>query len=189
MQGATRLAAVASAGRKGVIDRAARGIVRGRWEISNYDVNERIAPETMLLPRWSSAPRDSLRAHRFEGRVVDALPPEIQVASSEEVVRARVQAESAVRAAMLARPATVSVTGRGISDLVRITRAEGVAVGVGAICHVVGECLAYLGLGRDEFPFVEREEFLIAGRLGGHPVTQPTIAAFLAQLGHGTGAT
>jgi hypothetical protein len=60
----------------------------------------------MLLPRWSSAPRDSLRAHPFEGRVVDALPPEIQVASSEEVVRARVQAENAVRAAMLARPAT-----------------------------------------------------------------------------------
>ncbi len=112
-------------------DIPARGIVRGRWEISNYDVNERIAPETMLLPRWSSAPRDSLRAHQFEGRVVDALPPEIQVASSEEVVRARVQAENAVRAAMLARPATASVTGRGISDLVRITRAEGVAVGLG----------------------------------------------------------
>lgn len=112
-------------------DIPARGIVRGRWEISNYDVNERIAPETQLLPRWSSAPRDSLRAHPFAGRVVDALPPEIQVASSEEVVRARVQAESAVRAAMLARPATASVTGRGISDLVRITRAEGVALGVG----------------------------------------------------------
>jgi len=112
-------------------DIPARGIVRGRWEISNYDVNERIAPETMLLPRWSSAPRDSLRAHPFEGRVVDALPPEIQVASSEEVVRARVQAENAVRAAMLARPATASVTGRGVSDLVRITRAEGVALGFG----------------------------------------------------------
>jgi hypothetical protein len=112
-------------------DIPARGIVRGRWEISNYDVNERIAPETMLLPRWSSAPRDSLRAHPFEGRVVDALPPEIQVASSEEVVRARVQAENAVRAAMLARPATASITGRGISDLVRITRAEGVALGFG----------------------------------------------------------
>jgi hypothetical protein len=128
-------------------DIPARGIVRGRWEISNYDVNERIAPETMLLPRWSSAPRDSLRAHRFEGRVVDALPPEIQVASSEEVVRARVQAESAVRAAMLARPATVSVTGRGISDLVRITRAEGVAVGVGG-AHKSATGLMLMGRAR-----------------------------------------
>ena len=112
-------------------DIPARGIVRGRWEIANYAVNERVPPETMALPRWSAAPRDSLRAHPFAGRVVDALPPEIQVASSEEVVRARVQAEQAVRAAMLARPATVSVTGRGISDLVRFTRTEGLAIGLG----------------------------------------------------------
>lgn len=112
-------------------DIPARGIVRGRWEIANYDVNERIPPETMLLPRWSSVPRDSLRAHPFEGRVVDALPPEIQMASSEEVVRARVQAENAVRSAMLARPATASVSARGISDFARYSRTEGLALGLG----------------------------------------------------------
>lgn len=112
-------------------DIPARGIVRGRWEISGYDVNERIPPATMLLPRWSSVSRDSLRAHPFEGRVVDALPPEIQIASSEDVVRARVQAEAAVRASMLARPATASVTGRGISDLARFNRAEGLSLGLG----------------------------------------------------------
>ncbi|MFN5600260.1 MAG: hypothetical protein ACK5AK_12905, partial [Gemmatimonas sp.] len=98
-------------------DIPARGIVRGKWEISGYDVNERIPPATMLLPRWSSAPRDSLRAHPFAGRIIDALPPEIQIASSEDVVRARVQAEAAVRASMLARPATASVTGRGHAPL------------------------------------------------------------------------
>lgn len=112
-------------------DIPARGIVRGRWEISNYTVNERIPAPVMLLPRWSSMPRDSLRAHPFEGRVIDALPPEIQIASSEDVVRARVQAEAAVRAAMLARPATASVTGRGVSDLARFNRAEGLALGLG----------------------------------------------------------
>ncbi len=112
-------------------DIPARGIVRGKWEIAGYDVNERIPPATMLLPRWSSVPRDSLRAHPFEGRVIDALPPEIQIASSEDVVRARVQAEAAVRASMLARPATASITGRGISDLARFSRAEGLALGLG----------------------------------------------------------
>lgn len=114
------------------LDLPVRGIVRGRWEIAGYTVNERLPAATMLLPRWSSAPRDSLRAHVFEGRVVDVLPPEIQMASSEDVVQARVQAEAAVRAAMLARPATASVTGRGISDLARFTRAEGLALGLGA---------------------------------------------------------
>ena len=114
------------------LDIPARGIVRGRWEVSNYTVNERIPAVTQRLPRWSSAPQDSLRAHPFEGRIVDMLPADIQIATSEDVVRARVQAEAAVRAAMLTRPARASVTGRGISDLARVTRAEGLAVGAGA---------------------------------------------------------
>ena len=135
-------------------DIPARGIVRGRWEISGYDVNERIPPETMALPRWSSAPRDSLRAHPFEGRVVDALPPEIQVASSEEVVRARVQAENAVRSAMLARPATASITGRGISDLARFTRTEGLAVGLGG-AHK--SPTGFMLLGRVRYGFADEQ--------------------------------
>jgi hypothetical protein len=105
--------------------------VRGRWEISGYTVNERVPDATRMMPRWSSAPREELAAHRFEGRVVDVLPAEIQVATSDDVVQARLQAESAVRAAMLARPATASVTTRGISDFARFSRTEGLALGVG----------------------------------------------------------
>jgi hypothetical protein len=112
-------------------DIPARGIVRGRWEISGYTVNERVPDATRMMPRWSSAPREELAAHRFEGRVVDVLPAEIQVATSDDVVQARLQAESAVRAAMLARPATASVTARGISDFARFSRTEGLALGVG----------------------------------------------------------
>lgn len=59
--------------------------------------------------------------------------------------------------------------------------ALGLVVVVGAVCHVLGECLAYLGAARDEFPFVEREEFLVEGRLGGHALTLPHVALLLAQ--------
>jgi len=114
------------------MDIPVRGIVRGRWEVSNYEVNERIPSQVQLLPRWSSVSADSLRQYAFPGRVVDVLPPEIQIASSEEVVRAREQAEMAVRAAMLARPARTRVTGRGISDGIRFNRAEGLSLGLGA---------------------------------------------------------
>ncbi len=113
-------------------DMPVRGIVRGRWEISGYTVNERIAQRTMMLPRWSAAPRDSAKAYPFTGRVIDVLPPEIQMASSEDVVRARVQAEAAIRTSLLSRPTTASVTGRGTSDLARFSRTEGLAVGIGA---------------------------------------------------------
>ncbi|MES2522411.1 MAG: hypothetical protein V4617_06925 [Gemmatimonadota bacterium] len=142
------------------MDIPARGVVRGRWEVSNYTVNERIPAVTQTLPRWSSAPRDSLRAHKFEGRVVDILPADIQVATSEDVVRARQQAEAAVRAAMLTRPSRASVTGRGVSDFARFNRAEGLALGAGA-AHTTGGGL--LLSARARYGFADGE---VKGRLG-----------------------
>ena len=114
------------------LDIPVRGIVRGRWDISNYDVNEKLPAAAQRLPRWSSVSADSLKKYPFTERIVDMLPPDIQIASSEDVVHAREQAEMAVRAAMLARPARTAVTGRGLSDAVRYTRAEGLSLGVGA---------------------------------------------------------
>jgi hypothetical protein len=108
-----------------------RGIVRGRWEVSNYDVNEQLPLGTHRLPRWSSVSSDSLKRYEFADRIVDVLPPEIQIATSEDVARAKTQAELAVRAAMLAKPAQTAVSGRGISDAVRVTRTEGVSLGAG----------------------------------------------------------
>ena len=120
------------------LDLPVRGIVRGRWEVANYDVNERIPDATLKLPRWSSAPRDSLEAHTFEGRMIDVLPPEIQIASSEDVARARAQAVAAVSASLLTRPARARVTSRGISDFARFSRSEGLAVGAGAAHTTAG---------------------------------------------------
>ncbi len=114
------------------LDIPVRGIVRGHWEVGNYDVNERIPANVQMLPRWSSVSADSLKRHHFADRIVDVLPPEIQIATSEDVAQARVQAEAAVRAAMLARPTRSAVSGRGISDAIRVTRTEGIALGVGA---------------------------------------------------------
>ncbi len=129
------------------LDIPARGIVRGKWEVSNYTVNERVPDSTRVLPRWSSVSREKLKAHKFEGRVVDMLPPDLQIASSEDVVHAREQAAAAVRASMLARPASANLTGRGVSDLARFTRAEGLALGIGA-SHRWGDGIVLSGRGR-----------------------------------------
>lgn len=113
------------------LDIPVRGIVRGRWEVSNYDVNERIPDSVQVLPRWSSRSPEQLRAYPFKDRVVDVLPPEIQIATSEDVARTRVQAEALVRASMLSRPSRTALSGRGISDAARVTRTEGIALGLG----------------------------------------------------------
>jgi len=129
------------------LDIPARGIVRGKWEVSNYEVNERVPDSTRALPRWSALPREKLKAHKFEGRVVDNLPADIQMASSEDVVHAREQVAAAVRASMLTRPASAALTGRGVSDLARFTRAEGLALGLGA-SHRWGDGIVLSARGR-----------------------------------------
>ncbi|MBL0173519.1 MAG: hypothetical protein IPP90_23080 [Gemmatimonadaceae bacterium] len=53
-----------------IMDIPVRGIVRGRWEVSHYDVNERILAATQALPRWSSVSPDLLRRYPFTDRVV-----------------------------------------------------------------------------------------------------------------------
>ncbi|MDQ6612312.1 MAG: hypothetical protein M3Y64_07760 [Gemmatimonadota bacterium] len=113
------------------LDLPVRGIVRAHWEISNYQVNERIPPAVMTMPRWSSVSRDSLRAYHFDGQVADVLPPEMRMASDEDVAEARQMAEAAVQAVALTRARKSAAYGRGVSDLLRVSRAEGVAFGAG----------------------------------------------------------
>lgn len=113
----------------------ARGIVRGHWEISGYQTNEKLPSATMALPRWSSKSRDELRAYKFDGVIAEMLPPDMRLAGDEDVAAARKMAESAVRAAALAQPRKSSAFGRGISDLARFNRTEGAAFGLGFSRH------------------------------------------------------
>jgi len=112
-----------------------RGIVRGHWEISGYEVNERIPPLTLSLPRWSAVSLAMQREYKFDGVIADVLPPEMRLAADDDVAHARKMAEAAVRAATLVQPRKSSAYGRGISDLVRFNRTEGVAAGLGYSRH------------------------------------------------------
>jgi len=145
------------------LDIPARGIVRGKWEVSNYNVNEKLPDSTKQLPRWSTVSKAELKAHKFEGSVVDVLPPDIQLASSEEVVQARELAADAVRASMLSRPASATLTGRGVSDLARFSRAEGFAFGFGA-AHRWGDGIVLAGRARYGFSDREVKGLLAIGR-------------------------
>lgn len=145
-----------------------RGIVRGRWEISGYSVNERVADDAVRLPQWSSVSADSLRAFPFENRIVDVLPPGIRMASAEELVAARGQIEAAVRASALARPQRTAIAGSGISDLLRFNRTEGLAAGLG-VARRFGEVRGSLnvGYGVSDREFKGRAALALVTGLGG----------------------
>lgn len=167
------------------LDIPARGIVRGKWEVSNYEVNERVPDSTRALPRWSAVSKEKLKAHKFEERIVDNLPAELQMASSEDVVHAREQVAAAVRASMLTRPASAALTGRGVSDLARFTRAEGLALGLGA-SHRWGDGIVLSARGRYGFSDKEVKGQVAIGRepaFGRTPLAQLFVERDYRDLG------
>jgi hypothetical protein len=51
-----------------------------------------------------------------------------------------------------------------------------------ALSHALGEGAAYLRGGKEEFAFMEDEEFMIRERLGGGAVEDPRVAGFVEEL-------
>jgi hypothetical protein len=106
-----------------------RGIIRGRWDVCCYDIT--FAPPPMLFrgAPISFVPPEQLRAYKFDGNILDALPPDVAVVKPDDVARAQEMAEELISRRFRERTQHAALGMPSISDLVRITRAEGVAVG------------------------------------------------------------
>ncbi|MBL8997017.1 MAG: hypothetical protein JNL44_06830 [Gemmatimonadetes bacterium] len=113
------------------MDFPARGIIRGRWEICCIEANVGLAPITFRGPEIESAPREVLERHRFEGSVLSGLPEEVRAFDAEDVRRVQEEARTLVRAGALARTRRTVLASRSVSDLVRVDRTEGLALGAG----------------------------------------------------------
>lgn len=114
------------------MDFPARGIIRGRWEIGAYRVNQggtvalAPGPEIVLAP-----PERRARFRWPPGTVMDGIPADVQLATDDDVRQVQEEARRLVRAQALDRTRATLPSVRGASDLVRVTRAEGFAVGGG----------------------------------------------------------
>ena len=114
-----------------------RGIIRGRWEICCYSVNTGIpagffgGPEIVL-----GATRDRL-ARGFTGRILDSLPSDVRAVTDEDVRKVKEEARALVRQQALTRERGATVGARGLSDIVRVDRVEGLALG-GALGQHLG---------------------------------------------------
>ncbi len=156
------------------MDVPARGIVRGHWEVSQYTVNEGVDALTLILPKWSSLSRDSLEKWAFEGEVVNVLPPDMLVARDADVRDAQLRAETALRSAALSRPMTLAAAGRGVSDAVRYSRAEGLGLGFG-LAHRWPQAITLSGrlrYGVDDVSAKGRISLDKRPALGGAPIVE-----------------
>ncbi len=119
------------------LDYPARGIIRGRWEISDYDVNVPVdwvfdsGPEIELAP-GGRAPREGVvtsPGFKFTGNILDSLPPDVGAFASADVAKLRSEVSDLVSASALARTQQLALAAHGVSDFIRFNRVEGIAAG------------------------------------------------------------
>lgn len=114
----------------------ARGIIRGKWEIGDYDVTF-VPPEGVFSgrPIVFGGTREQLRTFPFEGKILDALPPETAILRDEDIKRIQREAEELISREYREQINTAALSVAHISDIARINRAEGVALGGSVRLH------------------------------------------------------
>jgi hypothetical protein len=117
------------------LDYPARGIIRGRWEICCYEVNQGIpadyftGPEIVLSTR---AEREQ-NPYPFTGRLLDSLPDDVRAVTDEDVKKVQEEARALVRSQALARGRNLALSAGRLSDIARFNRVEGLALGSGLL--------------------------------------------------------
>ncbi len=113
------------------MDFPSRGIIRGRWEICCVRPNADLSPSWFGGPEVVQASPQELKAYPFKGAILDQLPADVKAATNDDVRAVQEAARELVRAEALSRVRSTNPAARSISDLVRVNRVEGLAVGAG----------------------------------------------------------
>ena len=114
------------------LDYPVRGIIRGRWEIGNYQLDVRV-PTAVFAggPEIVQAPPAEQQRYQWKGLILDSLPPDVRAVTDADVARIQAEARELVRGQALAHVRSTAASARGLSDLVRFNRVEGLAAGAG----------------------------------------------------------
>jgi len=114
------------------LDYPVRGIIRGRWEISDYQLNTGIPAAQFAGPEIVQYPPSMARDYRWPtARILDSLPPDVRAVTADEIRRVQTEVRSLVREQALRRARASTLAAQGISDFVRFNRVEGTALGAG----------------------------------------------------------
>ncbi|HEX4681724.1 MAG TPA: hypothetical protein VH277_03385 [Gemmatimonadaceae bacterium] len=112
------------------LDFPARGIINGRWEIGDYQLNQNVSPMLFTGPEIVAAPLE-IRQHVWKGRLLDSMPADARAINEPDIARVQEEARELIRARALATTRTASLSARNISDFARFDRVEGLAAGGG----------------------------------------------------------
>jgi hypothetical protein len=127
------------------LDYPARGIIRGRWDISDYEVNVPVDAVFNSGPEIQAAPgaiisrdgRVATKGFSFSGTVLDSVPPDVRAFASSDVAKLHDEVNDLVRARSVERARSVALAGSSASQFVHFNRVEGIALGAAATLHPV----------------------------------------------------
>jgi hypothetical protein len=125
------------------LDYPARGIIRGRWDISDYTINVPVDAVFDTGPEIEAAPGAKITRSglistsnfKFKGAVLDSLPPDVQAFASSDVAKLHDEVNDLVRARTVERANSIALAGTSVSQFVHVNRVEGIAVGAGLTLH------------------------------------------------------
>lgn len=130
------------------LDYPVRGIIRGRWDIGDYQLNTGISLSTFAGPEIVQAPPQVIRSYEFSSaRILDSLPPDVRAVTAEEIRRVQLEARALVREQALRRAHGTALAARAVSDFARFNRVEGTALGAG-LTGRLGKGFGLTGQGR-----------------------------------------
>ncbi|HET8633557.1 MAG TPA: hypothetical protein VFL88_05365 [Gemmatimonadales bacterium] len=122
----------------------ARGIIRGRWEIEDYDLNAPFPAELLNRASISGLRRpDNSDSTRWQEPLVDAIHGLGQPFSEAEMAGIRADVERVAGSHLLSGLPASRIGGQSVSDLVRVNRVQGLALGASGV----------IGVGRNRIQF------------------------------------
>ena len=124
--------------RASYFDFPARGIIRGRWEIEDYDLNVGVPPEVLVGPSIGGLTRPQPGDSGWEGPLSAAIADVAAPINEQDMEALRVEVERiAGSRALGGLPSSRLATG-SLSDLARVNRVQGLVLGFGGVVGIGG---------------------------------------------------
>ena len=114
------------------LDLPARGIIRGRWEIGDYDLNADLPDATFAGPAIDGLRRAVNGDSAWKGSLLAAIDSIAQPVERQDMAALRLEVERIAGAHVLSGLPSRRLAANSVSDLVHVNRVQGLAFGGGA---------------------------------------------------------
>ncbi|HWC73855.1 MAG TPA: hypothetical protein VG454_07945 [Gemmatimonadales bacterium] len=129
------------------MDIAARGIIRGRWEIDNYVFNVGLVDSWFAGEEITVSPKSERDAYPWPGPLSDAIQDIAAPVRENDLEHVRAEASRIAGRRALTGLKRQRLGTRSLSEIIHANRVEGLALGAGFVWRAPGDAFEVRGLG------------------------------------------